>query len=60
LAIKKAQEKLEATQKQYKSDKQKYLKDEDFKNNNPSEYLKQKQILDDAKVQIEKRIDQIN
>ena len=42
IAIKKAQEKLEITQKQYKADKQKYLKDENFKKNNPQEYLNKK------------------
>ena len=57
--IKKTQEKLEQSKKQYKADKQKYLSEE-FKNANPSEYVKQKQILDDVKKQIEERIDKLN
>lgn len=59
VAIKQAQEKLKRTQDQYESDKRK-MREEDLQNTNPGEYLKQKQILDDAKVQIGKRIDQIN
>ena len=37
--IKKTQEKLEQSKREYKADKQKYL-NEDFKNSNPQEYLK--------------------
>jgi hypothetical protein len=50
---------LEASKKQYKEDKQKYMS-EDFKNKNPREYLKQKEILDAVKKQIEERIDKLN
>ena len=33
---------------------------EDYKNANPSDYNKQKSILDDVKKQIEDRIDKLN
>lgn len=58
-AIKKTQEKLETAKKQYRADKKLYL-DDDFRQNNPEEYLRQKKVLDDVKVQIEKRIEVMN
>ena len=56
--IRKTQEKLDKSKKQYKLDKQKLT--EQLKQSDPTEYARLKEILDDAKAQIEDRIDKVN
>ena len=50
---------MEVAKKQYKNDK-KRMTDEEFIKGNPDEYKRQKVILDQAKVQIEDKIDRMN